>query len=329
MLKSFGLILLLPILLTSNPFKIDFPAKENLSHEDLIEVQNKLKKIDLHPVLNEYYPKNPPKKSLLQWSSPLATKEDFYNRISKALNQTFINPSQNQFPSEHLIKINKGGDRCIVCYVSFNGKYSSLIKSLPKQLEKVGFNGYLFYKIGGFPNPTGKEIQYCGVPYCFKIFTLLEAQKKGFQKVLWIDAAFLPLKDPSPLFDWIEEKGCFLKMHNPFSKFILPKTRSFIEKTSGVDVLKSEYVSAQIIGFDLSHPLSQEFVSQYYKMVELGFPFLSCFPEEYVFSSIVGKEPSKWSPQPFKNLSFSEIKLGNKDSKWAEEKGYFFLQTLH
>lgn len=320
---------LLPLTLFANPFKIDFPVKESLSQEDLQEVQSKLQKIDIGPLLDNFYPKNPPQKHLWQWGSPLATKEDFYNRISKSLHQTLIDVPQGKIPSEHLIKINQGGDRCIVCYVTFNGMYASLVQALAKHLEKVGFNGYLFYKIGGFPNPTGKEIQYCGVPYSFKIFSLLEAQKKGFQKVLWIDASFLPLKDPAPLFEWLEKHGCFLKTHAPFSKFILPKTRAFIKDLSGVDVLKTQYVSAQIIGFDLTSPLAQEFISEYYKLVEIGIPFLSCFPEEYVFSSIIGKEPRKWISQPFKELSFAEIKLGKKDSKWAQEKGYFFLQTLH
>jgi hypothetical protein len=328
-MRTLYFLFLFPLFLTANPFKIDFPVKESLTHEDLLEVQNKLAAVDLKPVLDEFYPKNAPKKSFWQWNTPLATKEDFGNRISKSLHQTFINPEKGQFPSEHLVKINEGGDRCIVCYVSFNGIYSSLINALPKQLEKVGFNGYLFYKIGGFPNPTGKEIQYAGVPYCFKIFTLLEAQKKGFQKVLWIDAAFLPLKDPSPLFDWIDKHDCFLKMHEPFAKFILPKTRSLIQQISGVDVLKSNYVSAQVIGFNLESPLAKEFIAEYYRLVELGYPFVSCFPEEYVFSCIVGRDPKKWMSQPFKELSFAEVKLGSKDLKWAQEKGYFFLQTIH
>ncbi len=328
-MRAIHLLLLFPLFLCANPFKIDFPVKESLTNEDLIEVQNKLRAIDLNPVLDEFYPKTPPKKSLWHWGAPLATREDFRGRISKSLNQTFINPEKEQFPSDHLVKINKGSDRCIVCYVSFNGIYSTLIKSLPERLEKVGFNGYLFYKIGGIPNPTGKEIQYCGVPYCFKIFTMLEAQKKGFQKVLWIDASFSPLKDPSPLFDWIDKHDCFLKTHEPFSKFILPKTREVIQQVSGVDVLKSQYVSAQVIGFNLASPLAKEFINEYYRLLEIGYPFISCFPEEYVFSCIVGKDPKKWVSQPFKELSFAEIKLGNKDPKWAQDKGYFFLQTLH
>jgi hypothetical protein len=327
--RKFLFFFFIPIALFANPFRIDFPVKESLSQEDIEDVQNQLQKIDIRPLLDECYPKNFKKKVFWPWKSSLATKEDFYNRISKSLHQTLINVSKGQIPSEHLIKINRGGDRCIVCYVTFNGVYERLIQSLASHLEKVGFDGYLFYKIGGVPNPTGKEVQYYGVPYSFKIFTLLEAQKKGFQKLLWIDASYLPLKDPSPLFQWIEANGCFLKMHDPFPKFILPKTRELIQEISGVDVLNSRYVSAQIIGFDFSSILAQEFVSEYYKLVEIGLPFLSCFPEEYVFSSIIGKNPGAWTAQPFQKISFPESRLGKRDAKWAEEKGYFFLQKIH
>jgi hypothetical protein len=329
MYRIFLLLLLLPAFLVGNPFLIDFPEKKSLTNEDYLEVQSKLQAIDLSEVLEEWYPKNPPRKSLLQWKTPLAYKEDFKNRISKAFHHTLIDPATGKFPVKELVKINEGGSNCIVCYATYDGKYQDLIKTLPKKLEEVGFNGYFFYMIGGFPNPTGKEIRYAGVPYSFKVFALLEAQKLGFDKVLWIDTSYLPLKDPTPLFNWIQEKGYFLKMHAPFAKYLLPKTREFLQHTTGVDVLKERYVSAQIIGFDLKHPQAQEFISEYYRLVKLGWPFFSCFPEEYVFSAIVGKESKKWLCQPYNELSFAEIKLGRKDRSWAEKEGYFFLQTLH
>ncbi len=143
-MKYIYLLFFIPFLVYGNPFKIDFPVKETLTNEDLIEVQNKLQTINLKPVLNEFYPNPAPTRSFWQWKTPLAAKEDFYNRISKSLHQTFINVEKGQLPSNHLVKINQGGEHCIVCYVSFNGKYSTLIKSLPKKLEKTGFNGYLY-----------------------------------------------------------------------------------------------------------------------------------------------------------------------------------------
>ncbi|MES2199745.1 MAG: hypothetical protein V4489_06220 [Chlamydiota bacterium] len=322
-------IFLVPLGLLGNPFKIDFPVKEEITNEDYIEIQKKFKEIDVEPVLNKLYPSSPPKKLFKPWASSIALKEDFYRRVSKALSQTLINPEKNQFPLKELIKIGKGGDNCIVCYASFNGKYADLIQNLPKKLEKLGFNGYVFYRIGGFPNPTGREIQYCAVPYCFKIFTMIEANKLGFTKVLWVDSAFLPLKNPTPLFDWIEKEGSFLKLHESFTKFILPKTVSYIQDVTGVDVLKSRYVSAQILGFDFAKVKTKEFIDKYYELVELGFPFFSCFPEEYVFTAIIGQKPDIWKAQPFDNLTFPEIKLRGKTEELIQKEGYFFLQKEH
>lgn len=327
--KLFPFIFLLPLQLLGNPFKIDFPVKEELSQEDYIQLQEKLKTIDIHPLLNSLYPENPPRKFLRPWSSSLATKQDFYGRISKALSQVLIDPTKGLFPEKHLVKIGKGGDNCIVCYASFNGRYVTLLRNLSKELDKLGFNGYILYRIGGFPNPTGKEIQYCAVPYSFKIFSILEANKMGFSKVLWVDSAFFPLKDPTPLFDWIEKQGCFIKSHNAFSKFILPKTAEYIQKVTGVDVLESKYVSAQILGFDFKSSKTEEFIHKYYELVDLGFPFFSCFPEEYVFSSIIGQKPEDWKAQPFKKLSFPEEKLKGKTQEWVRKQGYFFLQKEH
>lgn len=322
-------IFLIPLGLLGNPFKIDFPVKEKITNEDYIEIQKKLKEIDIQPILNDLYPASPPKKLFKPWASSLALKEDFYRRTSKALSQTLINLEKNQIPVQELVKIGKGGDNCIVCYASFNGKYADLIQNLPKKLEALGFNGYVFYRVGGFPNPTGKEIQYCAVPYCFKIFTMIEAHKLGFTKVLWVDSAFFPLKDPTPLFDWIEKEGCFLKLHESFTKFILPKTVQYIQRVTGVDVLKSRYVSAQILGFDFSKAATKEFVDKYYELVELGLPFFSCFPEEYVFTAIIGQKPELWKVQPFNYLIFPEIKLRGKTEEWAQKEGYFFLQKEH
>ena len=315
--------------LSGNPFKIDFPCKENISDHEYEEIQEKLKQVDIRPFLDDFYPTSPPKKRFQPWASSLACKADFLSRISKSLDQNLLDKEKKQAPIKQIIKINEGGSNCIVCYASFNGKYQELIKNLPKELEKTGFNGHLFYMIGGFPNPTGKEIQYCGVPYCFKIFALLEASKLGFSKVLWVDAAFVPLRDPTPLFDWLEKEGSFLKLHESFKKFILPKTQDYIQKITGVDVLKSQYVSAQLIGFDLNRPLSKEFIASYYQMVELGFPFFSCFPEEYVFSSIIGQKPKEWKGQPYEKLVFSEVKARGKTLDQAKKEGFFFLQKAH
>jgi len=321
------IFLLLSLRGAANPFLIDFPVKTEITQDDYIEIQKKLKAIDINSAFNEMYPATPPKKFFKPWSHAIATKDDFYRRISKALSQTLIDPEKGKFPVKELVKIGNGGPNCIVSYASLNGKYASLIADLPGELEELGFNGYLLYRVGGFPNPTGKEIRYCGVPYSFKIFSIVEAHKMGFDKVLWIDSAFFPLRDPTPLFEWIEKKGCFIKAHHSMTKFVLPKTVDYLKTVTKVNVLKVPHVTAQIIGFDFKHPKTEEFIEKYYELVDLGLPFFSCFPEEFVFSAITARNPADWPAQPFTNVSISELKL--KRIEDCRKDGYFFLQKDH
>ena len=312
-----------PIL--SSPFAISYPLQDSLTEEDLLAIQKQKQTLDISSLLDTLYPK----KSFWPWSPSLASKEDFKGRISKAFHQTLIDPSRGFLPEKHLVKINGGSDRCIVCYASFDGVYPGLIKQLPEHLEKTGFQGYLFYQIGGFPNPTGQEIRFCAVPYSFKVFSLLEAKKLGFHKVLWIDSVFIPLKDPSPLFEQIEQEGYFFKRHSTSSKFILPSTRKYLQEKTGSDVLHAHYVSAQVLGLDLNTPLAKQFIEEYYKLVEDGMGFFSCFPEEYVYTAILAsKLPSSIHPLSSK-LVFSEVKFPKKDLSWAKQQGYFFIQKAH
>ena len=56
---------------------------------------------------------------------------------------------------------------CIVSCAPYDGVRSVLLTSIPDALKRSGFNRYFYYRIGGFPNPTGKEIQYVGVSLLF------------------------------------------------------------------------------------------------------------------------------------------------------------------
>ena len=225
--------------LLANPFQIDFPQKEDLTEEDYCQIQDKLRAIDTNAILDPLYPTQMPFTFWGQKAS-LQKKQDFQGRISRGSRQTFISLKEEKKPKKILQKINAGGDCCIVSYSSYDGIYASLLEKLPKALEKTGFDGHLLSLIGSFPNPTGKEIQWSGVPYCFKIFALLEAEKLGFSKVLWLDSALLPLKDLKPLFSWIEEKGCFLQYIQNGNRYILPKTRDLLLEKTQSDMYKTK-----------------------------------------------------------------------------------------
>ncbi len=228
-----------------------------------------------------------------------------------------------------MIKINQGGDCCIVSFASYDGVYVDQLISNLNELKKTGWDGHYLLMSGGFPNPTGKELCYAGVPYCFKIFALLEVKKLGFHKALWIDAAMQPIQSPKPLFDRIEHTGSFFQVRKNAKRYLLPYTHDILLKETGIDMYETKSVRARIIGLDFRAPQVTELVDEYYHMVKLGTPFMSCFPEEYVLGALVAKHPDKFPPVSLKKLVKNERKLHGKSTKWVEKNQFFFLLKDH
>lgn len=308
----------------SSPFTIPFNDKENLTPEDYAKVQDEIRKIDITPTLERLYPYN------LGYSE----FDDFRRRTTKGIVQGIIDETNGLLPETQLIKIGKGGDNCVVSKGSYNGKYAGFLSGIQKALEDSGFNGYFLYQRGGFPNPTGKESKFVAVPYSFKIFMMLEAQKLGFNKVLWIDSAALPMRDPTPIFELIDKDENFVNywgFKEDTWRYILPATRQILLDETGYDTSKERRVSMIIFGLKMNGPRTQKFIESYYKLVEMGTPFLSCYPEEYVISALLS--------QPELGDFGKKSKLGHlikieesdslKEKKKAQDKGFYFYLLPH
>lgn len=272
-----------------NPFAVNFPVKIELTHDDYVKLQSKLRKMDLNPLLSSYH------RDLQRQGHLHYSYRQLYTRCANFLYQDFINQSRGLLPRKQLIKINNGGSNCVVCYVTYTKQYPDLQESQIVQLEKTGFNGYYLSLVGGYPNPTGKEVAYAGVPYVFKIFGMIEAHKLGFDNVLWLDAALFPKRDITPIFDEIEKTG-FTAHHKAVDMEEIhqlpPKTRALLQELTSIDVLDSQKgrrIFGGLIGLKMSDPLTKLFIKQYYEFVEMGTPFISGLPEEFVFSAILGQ----------------------------------------
>ena len=265
-----------------NPFLIPFAEKKECCLEDYQKVQSELRNLNIEAVVDSLYE---------EIDSPWISWDQFYFRCSRGAKQTLANYK----PIQSLLKIGRGGDRCIVCHVSQDKDYPYLLASIPEHLEKIGFDGYFYSSIGGYPNPTGKEIQYAGVPYAFKIFTLMEAHTLGFAKVMWLDATVLPIADLTPLFELIETSGAlfFEEAQERHVHYIFPRTQKILEELTGVNILKVPSVRGLAFGMDMDHLLTKKFLSQYLEMVEIGWPFCSGYPEEFVLSALLNQETFK------------------------------------
>ena len=256
---------------------------QDLSVDDYREIQIALERTTVVPLLQKLYANDRP--------FQFTTYEDIEGRCTKGLRQILLDETKGFVPKKELLKIGNGGNRCVICCVPFNGKYPQYLQNMKEALQKTGFNGYFLYYLGGFPNPTGKEIQYAGVPYSFKIFAMKEAQQQGFSNVLWLDSALLPLRNIEPLFDRIEKDGALLD-ERPWSGmdfYIFASTKKLLLEKTGIDVCAAPHLVTIVFGLKMDTVQTEELVKQYYDFVKMGTPFLSCFPEEFVLSSIINQ----------------------------------------
>lgn len=315
---------IVPPVAETNPFTIPFGPKTDLDNQDYLTIQEQIRAIDIYPLISKLYPDN-------QGYTPI---HDFLGRCSKGVSQILIDENKGYLPTKRLIKIGEGSDNCFVCCVPYDGIRDVLLDKIINELQLTGFNGYFYYRKGGFPNPTGSEIQYVGVPYCFKIFMMLEAQNLGFNKVIWVDSACLPVRDPSYLFYWLDHCGALLNGWCNFSslwRYILPSTWEVLKDLTGSDVLQGNYVHTRVFGLKMDCEPAKKLIKEYYQFVELGIPFLSCYPEEFVLTALLGKSDYNcWGLYPFEIIRAGEGgEVISEVTEQARNQGYFFYQMQH
>ena len=200
-----------------------------------------------------------------------------------------IDVEKNLLPIQKLEKIGNGSDMCIVSYSSYNKHYPDFLRDIPEALKNTGFNGYFYYRIGGYPNPTGQEARFSGVPYAFKIFMMLKRIEWDLPKHL-VGLAVAPLNDPTPLFSMVDQsETLFYGFQGEEFLYILPSTRQHLKDLTGTDVLALNHVCGGIIGLNMKSKIVHDLIKNYYKFVAKGTPFLSCQPEECVLTAILGQ----------------------------------------
>lgn len=317
----------------NNPFLIDIEDKEEYSIDEYKDIQTKISEKNIDDILNQYYP---PANDFYKY-------DDFRNRCTNGFRQKIIDMDANQLPEKKLYTIGDGGNHndCFVCCTSFSHAYTDPTKSssrynasqnIAKSLEEVGFNGHLYIFHGGFPNPTGTEMKYIGVPYCFKIFMMLEAKKIGFKNVIWIDSGCYAINNPQRLFDIVAMDHTLFMTNsygNDYDAMSFKETIGLLNTITDTDIHNASYLITIVFGLNMDSELIMKIIDEYYDIVKLGLPFLSIFPEEIVLSSIFNKPDYRhllYKRYENERLQIHEHKL---DIDSARHNGYFFLHRKY
>lgn len=144
--------------------------------------------------------------------------------------------------------------RAVVNYSTegfFNGQ-DRLIHSLKGYVDV-----YLF-------NPDNLECpSHQDNPYSFKIYAIEQMIKEGYTQILWLDASVYAIKDPTPVFDWLKEKGIFLEESGHLTGDWSP---DYVLKYFGItkdEAMKMPTFSAGFTGLDFTNPISIEFFAKW------------------------------------------------------------------
>jgi len=308
-----------------NPFLIDIEDKEKYDLNDHIQIQQKLQEKNLDFFLETLYSKE----------KMTATFDEMKRRTTRGIQAKIIDISNNILPEKQIFKIGTGGNgqnAFVCCTPLFTDRYDAS-QTMIQSLEEVGFNGHFILLNGSFPNPSGTEMKYAGVPYSFKIFMMLEAGKLGFSNVIWLDAACYAVNNPEKLFDIVYEDDVICRIFSPncflndtYNSIVFPKTIELLNELTSRDVRNDHAINTIVFGLKLNSPKIIQFINKYYEMVKLGLPFLSSFPEEIVFSTIFNEPEYKYilnfRPEMYK-LYIHDCYLNKQDAK---NNGYFFVQ---
>jgi len=296
-----------------NPFLIDVPDKLEYTFEEYQDIQKKLDNMNVDNIVEKLYNNN------------FYELDDFKSRLNRGFRQKIIN---NELPER---KIYKFGDdnNCIVCCVPYstnndNSRYLAS-QNIIESLKNVEYNGHLIIQYGGFPNPTGKEMKYIGVPYSFKIFMMLDAYKCGFNKIIWVDSGCFALNNPKYLFDILEKQPTItkrVKYGNNYNAMSFDKTIKLLNRLTKSNLHTAGYVETIVFGLNIDNILVKALIDEYYEMVNIGWTFFSIFPEEIVLTSLFNK------PKYKSLLNDDEIKLyiheRYRDENDAKSLGFYF-----
>lgn len=96
---------------------------------------------------------------------------------------------------------------CVISFASNDKQFPAGVKRLEQSLKRVKFDGDFVPLVGNYP--VGCPV-HLDSPYAFKPFCFMEAKKRGYELILWIDSSGVVIRPLDFLFNEMEKEGYVL-----------------------------------------------------------------------------------------------------------------------
>lgn len=100
-------------------------------------------------------------------------------------------------------------------------------------------------------------------PYAFKIYAIEKMKDLGYDQILWLDSSIVFVKNAKPIFDWIEEKGCFFEEAGHWvGSWCNDRTLDYF-KITREEAMSMPMFSAGFTGLDFTNEKAIEFFERW------------------------------------------------------------------
>lgn len=146
--------------------------------------------------------------------------------------------------------------RCIVNLST--SQYWGGMSRLSDSITPFGIDKYSFLS----ENEVGAP-QHALNPYAFKIYAIEAMRERGYNQILWLDASVYAVKDPKPVFDWIDKHGYFMEEAGHYvGQWCNDRTLEFFGITRE-EAMTMPMFSAGFVGLDFRNETAVTFFSRW------------------------------------------------------------------
>lgn len=155
---------------------------------------------------------------------------------------------------------------CLIS-VGIGGWYAAGVERLERSVIFNGFGGDILSWKNEYPP---NSFNHTDNPYAFKVFAFQEAFNRGYKVVLFCDASLYAIKDPMPIFDYVNDNGLyFFKSGYPISATATDNLLNYsgLIRENLVDV--PEFATG-CVGINISNPNGSKFFERWKQMMYDG-----------------------------------------------------------
>jgi hypothetical protein len=169
-------------------------------------------------------------------------------------------------------------NKCVVAFADGAGRYMKAMGRLELSLKAVGFDGRFkgINDYGHIGSPLHRNAPGA-VPYAFKALSIKKAMDEGARYILWCDSVVYPTKSIEPIFEHIQRDGYLFFDNIGYSIGDYTADSCLRQFGMGRDESFSyPMIMACVMGFDVEHPQTKEFLKRYIEAAGDGISYQGC-----------------------------------------------------